>query len=82
MPAIFNALALPADRSARLLLIHPVTRAPLTDAAGQQGWIELYSRESEQAHATSSGGGYRWPAGWAARVSGVDRALLERVQRA
>ena len=48
MPAIFDALALPTDRSARLLLIHPVTRAPLTDEAGEQGWIKLYSWESEQ----------------------------------
>ncbi len=51
MPAIFDTLALPTDRSARLLLIHPVTRAPLTDEAGEQGWIEFYSWESEQAQA-------------------------------
>ena len=51
MPAIFDTLALPTDRSARLLLIHPVTRPPLTDEAGEQGWIELYSWESEQAQA-------------------------------
>jgi hypothetical protein len=54
MPAIFDTLALPTDRSARLLLVHPVTRAPLTDEAGEQGWIELYSWESEQAQATAS----------------------------
>ena len=51
MPTIFDTLALPTDRSARLLLIHPVTRAPLTDEAGEQGLIELYSWESEQAQA-------------------------------
>ncbi|MBR0679460.1 hypothetical protein GXW74_03090 [Roseomonas eburnea] len=51
MPAIFDTLALPTDRSAKLMLIHPVTRAPLTDEAGEQGWIELYSWESEQAQA-------------------------------
>jgi hypothetical protein len=51
MPAIFDTLALPTDRSARLLLIHPVTRASLTDEAGEQGWIELYSWESELAQA-------------------------------
>jgi hypothetical protein len=51
MPAIFDTLALPTDRSAKLMLIHPVTRAPLTDEAHEQGWIELYSWESEQAQA-------------------------------
>ena len=51
MPAIFDTLALPTDRSAKLMLIHPVTRAPLLDEAGEQGWIELYSWESEQAQA-------------------------------
>lgn len=51
MPAIFGTLALPTDRSARLMLIHPVTRAPLTDEAGEPGWIELYSWQSEQAQA-------------------------------
>lgn len=51
MPDIFDTLALPTDRSARLMLIHPVTRAPLVDEAGQQGWVELLSWESEEAQA-------------------------------
>lgn len=71
MPAIFDTLALPTDRSGRLLLIHPVTRAPLLDEAGEQGWIELYSWESEQAQ----GGG---AAAYRRQLARAHAAVLRR----
>ena len=49
MPDIFDTLALPIARTAKFMLVHPVSREPLLDEAGQQGWIELLSWESEKA---------------------------------
>lgn len=49
MPDVFAGLALPIERTAKFMLVHPVSREPLKDEAGAQGWIELLSWESEKA---------------------------------
>ena len=49
MPDIFDTLALPIERTAKFMLVHPISREPLKDESGTQGWIELLSWESEKA---------------------------------
>jgi len=49
MPDIFDTLALPIERTAKFMLVHPISREPLNDESGAQGWIELLSWESEKA---------------------------------
>lgn len=49
MPDVFGTLALPIERTAKFMLVHPISREPLKDEAGAQGWIELLSWESEKA---------------------------------
>lgn len=42
-------MGISAEKPARMYLHHPITGEPLKDSSGNQGWIELLSRDSEKA---------------------------------
>lgn len=45
----FDKLALAVDEPGKMIIVHPVTRQPLRDANGSEGFIQLYSADSEIA---------------------------------
>jgi hypothetical protein len=47
MNSKFASLEVPVDSPRQMILIHPVTRQPLTDEKGKVAYIELYSTDSE-----------------------------------
>ena len=51
MTSKFAGLALAVDAPARMTILHPVTRQPLRDSAGEEAWIDLLSADSAAARA-------------------------------
>lgn len=49
MSSKFSGLALAVDKPQRMTILHPVTRAPLKDAEGQEAWVEAFSGDSGPA---------------------------------
>lgn len=49
MTSKFAALELETDKPSRMSIVHPVSRQPLRDAEGKEGYIELYSADSDVA---------------------------------
>jgi hypothetical protein len=49
MTSKFAGLALDVDKPARLVILHPITRQPLSDKDGKAAHIDVYSNDSEPA---------------------------------
>lgn len=45
----FEGLGLSTDTPSKMILVHPVTRQPLRDEDGNEGYIDLYSSDSDVA---------------------------------
>lgn len=50
MTSKFAALSLEVEKPGRMIIRHPGTQAPLVDGEGREGWIEVFSSDSDVAN--------------------------------
>jgi hypothetical protein len=51
MNDLFADFALPSEATAKCFIVHPITKTKLTDADGNECWIELHGWNSKAAQA-------------------------------